>query len=205
MKSKRQPKRRLGFTLIELLVALSLLALLIVTLAGGLRLGTRAWESARVGASLDEADAIVRALAGQLERAFPARLRRADGAPIVAFDGGPDRCRFVALSEGTANWGGLVTTEIGRNGTRGLDAWTLVYREDDFAAAREAMRATALSDRLDILSFAYFGAAAPNQPPQWRDDWRGAATPPSLIRLRIRLRGPRGPVESAATIALPMQ
>jgi general secretion pathway protein J len=205
LRQPRQLRRRLGFTLIEVLVALSLLALLIVTLAGGLRLGTRAWESARIGASLDDADLMARALAGQLQRVFPAKLRRADGPPIIAFDGGPDWCRFVGLSEGTANWGGLMTTEIGRDGARGLDAWTRVFREDDFGAAREAMRATALSDHLEQLSFAYFGVAGPDQPPQWRDDWRGATTPPMLVRLRIRLRGPRGPVESVATISLPMQ
>jgi general secretion pathway protein J len=200
-----RPVRRDGFTLLETLVALSLLALLIATLAGGLRLGTRAWDSARVGASLDEADALVRALAWRLERAFPAKRLRPDGAPVVAFDGGPDSCRFVSLSEGRADWGGLIAMEIGRDGPDQLDAWTQVYREDDFVAGRDAMRITRLSDRLAKLRFSYFGAPGPGQRPQWRDEWRAAETLPRLVRLTLTLRGPRGLVTSAATVALPLQ
>jgi general secretion pathway protein J len=200
----RRPRRD-GFTLLEVLVAISLVAALIVTLAGGLRLGTRAWESARVGAELDDANTMVRAIAGQLERAFAAKRRLDDGLSVVAFAGDADGCRFVTLSEGTANWGGLVTTEIGRDGAQGLDVWTKVYREDDFAAARESMRATRLTDRLEGLSFAYYGETATDQKPQWRDAWRNAEKGPRLVRLTLRLRGARGALESDATIALPMQ
>lgn len=167
-----------GFTLLETLVALSLLAALIATLAGGLRLGTRAWESARVGASLDEADVLVRALAWRLERAFPARRLRADGAAVAAFDGGPDQCRFVGVSEGRADWGGLITTEIGRDGPGQLEAWTQVYREDDFGADRQAMRATRLSDELVDLRFAYFGAIAPGA----RRNGATTGAPPRRLR-----------------------
>ncbi|MCW2318879.1 type II secretion system protein J (GspJ) [Rhodoblastus acidophilus] len=200
-----RPRRCDGFTLLEILVTLSLLAAVIATLAGGLRLGTRAWESARVGASLDEANLIVRALAGQLARAFPAKLPRADGSSIVAFDGGPEWCRFVALSDGMANWGGLVTTEIGRDDMRALDAWTQVFRESDFGVTRQGMRSIRLSDALLDLRFSYFGSPALGERPRWRDDWHAAPAPPRLVRLIVRLRGTSGPVESAVTVALPLR
>lgn len=200
-----KPCRRNGFTLLETLVALSLLALLIATLAGGFRLSTRAWEAARGGATIEEADALVRALAWRLERAFAARRIDGDGTPAAAFDGGPDWCRFVAVSEGRADWGGLITTEIGRDGADHLDAWTQVFRRDDFSAARPTMRATRLSDRLLDLRFSYYGALPSDEPRRWRDDWRAADALPLLVRVTLRLRGPRGPVESAATVATPPQ
>lgn len=195
-----------GFTLLELLVALCLLSMMVVTLVGGLRLGTRAWESGRVSASLDEAETAARALASQIERAFPATVRRVNGPPVAAFDCGPDFCRFVALSEGEPQWGGLVTTEIGGEGApAALTAWTGVFREDDFGVGRDAMRATALANGLVFLRLSYFGAADPQQRPQWRDEWREAAVLPRLVSVRVGLRGPNGVRESSAVVALRQQ
>lgn len=197
-----------GFTLLELLVALSLVSMMIVALAGGLRLGTRAWESGRVSASLDEAEIAARAIAGQIERAFPAPLLRGAGPPVMAFDGRSETCRFVALSEGEAQWGGLVTTEIGAAGDgagRALNAWTRVFRDDDFTSARDAMRATPLIGSLAYLRISYFGAADPGQQPIWRDDWREAAVLPRLVTVRIGLRRPNGVLETSATVALRQQ
>jgi general secretion pathway protein J len=197
-----------GFTLLELLVALSLLGMMIVSLTGGLRLGMRAWESGRVSASLDDAEIAVRAVANQIERAYPASLRRPNGPPVMAFDGRSDSCRFVALSEGEAQWGGLVTTEIGAEnevGRRVLNAWTRVFREEDFDAGREAMRETRLIDNLAYLRLAYYGASDPSQPSLWRDEWRQAAVPPKLVSVRIGLRRGNGVLERSATVALRQQ
>jgi general secretion pathway protein J len=198
-----------GFTLLELLVALSLLGMMIAALVGGLRLGTRAWESGRVSASLDEAETAARAIASQIERAFPATTRRIKGPPVVAFDGRADSLRFVALSEGEAQWGGLITTEIGAEGAGGwrtLNAWTRVFREEDFESGRDAMRATPLVEKLVYLRLTYFGATDPlQQQPQWRDEWREAAVLPRLVVVRIGLRRPNGVLETAATVALRQQ
>jgi general secretion pathway protein J len=195
-----------GFTLLELLVALSLVSLMIAALVGGLRLGTRAWESSRISVSLDEAETVARAVAAQIERAFPAKLHRDNGPEVKAFDGGPDSLRFVALSEGDANWGGLMTLEIGgadEQRRQVLKAFTRVFREQEFNADRGAMRETRLIGDLAYLRLAYFGATDPRQKPQWRDDWREAALLPSLVALRIGLRRPNGVLEASATVALP--
>jgi general secretion pathway protein J len=196
-----------GFTLLELLVALSLLSLMVAGLVGGLRLGTRAWESGRVSASLDGAETAVRAVASQIERAFPVTVRRVNGPPVMAFDGKADSLRFVGLSEGGAQWGGLVTTEIGVDGEgrlQTLSAWTRVFRDEDFDS-RDAMSATALIDKLAYLRLSYFGATDSKQQPQWRDDWREATVLPRLVSVRVGLRRPNGVLETSATVALPQQ
>lgn len=197
-----------GFTLLEMLTALSLLSMMIATLAGGLRLGTRAWESGRASASLDEAETAARAVASEIERAFPALVRRPNGPPLMAFDGRSDSCRFVALSEGDAQWGGLVTTEIGGEGEgarRTLNAWTGVYREEDFASDRDAMRETRVLDNLAYVRLSYFGAAEQSQLPQWRDEWRGAVLLPQIVTVHIGLRRPNGVLETSATVVLRQQ
>lgn len=194
-----------GFTLLELLIALSLVGMIVAALMGGLRIGTRAWESGQTSASLDEAEFAARAIAEQFERTFPASLRGDAGAPTIAFDGGPKSCRFVALSEGDAQWGGLVTTEIGGDDSpRGqvLAAWTRVFRESDFGEPRDAMRRTVLLENLAYLKLSYFGATAPAQPELWRDNWRNASLPPRLVAVRVGMRGPRGVIETSATAAL---
>ena len=198
-------RRRDGFTLLELLVALSLVSLVTASLLGGLRIGTRAWESGRTSASIDEAEIAARAIAEQFERAFPASLRRDNGTPTIAFDGGADSCRFLALSEGDAQWGGLVTTEIGSDASRRgavLAAWTRVFRESDFGGPREEMRRTVLLENLAYVKLSYFGAPAPSQSALWRDEWRNASLPPRLVSVRLGLRGPRGVIEASATAAL---
>jgi general secretion pathway protein J len=195
-----------GFTLLELLVALSLLSMMIAALVGGLRLGTRAWESGRVSVSLEEAETAARAVASQIERAFPANVRRVNGPPVAAFDCGPDFCRFVALSEGDVQWGGLVTTEIGaESAAAALLAWTQVFREDDFGAGRESMRATPFANGLAFIRLSYFGAPEPRQRPQWRDQWREASVLPRLVSVRVGLRGSNGVLESSALVALRQQ
>jgi general secretion pathway protein J len=197
-----------GFTLLELLVALSLLSMMVAALVGGLRLGARAWESGRVSASLDEADIAMRALASQIEHAFPVSVRRVNGPPVMAFDGRAESCRFVALSEGGAQWGGLITMEIGSDGEgrrTTLNAWTRVFREEDFGSGRDAMRATALVDNLSYLRLSYFGTTDPSQRPQWRDEWGEVGVLPRLISVRIGLRRPNGVLERSATIALQQQ
>jgi general secretion pathway protein J len=194
-----------GFTLLELLVALSLLAMMVVTLVGGLRLGTRAWESGRVSASMDEAETAGRAVASLIERSFPASVRRVNGAPVMAFDGRPESCRFVALSEGEAQWGGITTTEIGAEGEgrrQALNAWTRVFRDEDFDSDRDAMRATKLIDNLAYLRLSYFGATDPSQQPQWRDEWREFRVLPRLVSVRIGMRRANGILETSATVAL---
>jgi general secretion pathway protein J len=197
-----------GFTLLELLIALSIVSMIVAALVSGLRLGTRAWESGRVSGSLDEAQTAARAIASQFERAFPTHIRRANGAPVVAFVGGPHSCRFVTLSEGEAQWGGLINTEIATEGggrRANLQAWTQVFREEAFNQNREDMRLATLLTGVAFIRLSYFGATDPAQAPQWRDNWREAAILPRLVSVSIGLWRPEGVREASATVSLHQQ
>jgi hypothetical protein len=114
----------------------------------------------------------------------------------------------VTLSEGEAQWGGLITTEIATEGggrRTNLQAWTQVFREEGFDQNREAMRLTTLLTGVAFIKLAYFGATDPAQAPQWRDNWREAAILPRLVSISIGLRRPDGVREASATVALQQQ
>ncbi len=103
----------MGFTLLEMLLAITLLSLIVSAILGGLHLGRRAWEAGKTYETVSEIEESARAINGQLARAIAIRIPRANNEQVVAFNGLPESCRFLALSEGEAQWGGLILTEIG--------------------------------------------------------------------------------------------
>jgi len=196
-----------GFSLPEMLVTISLIGLIVGALAGGLRIGTRAWESGRSSSSYDEAMSAARAISSQFERAFPAQVQHGQDAPILAFIGDPHSCRFVTLNKGEAYWGGPVTTEIAIDGVDrlSLHAWTSVFREDQFNQKRSAMQETKLLSRLAYFRVTYFGSPDSAQTSTWHDTWRDATRLPRLVSVHIGLNTPSGLREASSTVELRQQ
>ena len=89
-----------GFTLVELLIALAMVALIVLLLFGGLRVGTRTWDLVDVTA--DRVGAVRLAhgfLVRTLTQARPATLVF-DGTQVALFAGDIERVEFAApLSE----------------------------------------------------------------------------------------------------------
>ena len=103
----RSPKSKIenGFTLIEVTIAITLLALIAMTLYGAFYLGHRAVEKSQ--ARSDESQKIRSRedlLAGYIRSAYPYRLSR--DAPSLFFSWQEDRLSFVsALSSGMGGRG----------------------------------------------------------------------------------------------------
>src|SRR5208283_1811091 len=95
---------RAGFTLLEMLLAITLLSMIVTAIIGGLHLGRRAWETGKTYETVSEIEEAARAINGQLARAASVRMPKANGGQSVAFHGLSDSCRFLALSEGGAQW-----------------------------------------------------------------------------------------------------
>jgi general secretion pathway protein J len=202
-----------GFTLLELLLAVSLLSMITASIMGGIHLGRRSWETSRASDALDEGESAVRVTTGLLSKAFlaaPDQTQSLQGPPPV-FVGSAGGCRFIALSEGGAQWGGLILTEIGvENGPDGpaLAVWTKVYRpQEGLGAGRAGMKKTIVADGLSAIRFAYYGAPeeAPGQAqlraPAWSEAWRSATNLPALVSVRIVLRRMGRDIEVSAAVA----
>jgi general secretion pathway protein J len=209
-----------GFTLLELLLAVSILSLITASIMGGIHLGRRAWEASRASETLDEVESAIRATAGLIGKAY---LPSADAALDVPnqsagpFRGAPDGCRFIALSEGGGQWGGLIVTEIGvDNGPEGseLAVWTRPYRpKDGLTPARGQMRKTVILRNLTGLQFSFFGKQQTEAvnfeqqgpPPVWSADWNSRVGMPMLVSVKIGANRMGRVIETQATVALRQQ
>jgi general secretion pathway protein J len=205
---RRSMKKRVhdGFTLFELLLAVSLLSLITSSILGGLHLGRRAWESTRASDAIDDVENAARAVAAQLSKSYPALQGKSNASPAVAFQGLANASRSVMLSDGGAQWGGLILTEIGsvasRNGVD-LAIWTRVYREaEGVSPAREEMRMTPLLRDLAYFQLSYFGWVERDRPPLWTDSWVDRAEPPLLISIKIGANRLGRVISASSTVAI---
>ncbi len=203
--------RRDGFTLLELLLAISLLSLITASIMGGLHLGRRSWETSRASEALDEIESAARATSWLVGRSFtisPDQSGPASPEPPPVFLGSEKGCRFVMLSEGGAQWGGLILAEIGVDSGPGgeeLVVWTKVYRpREGLGAPRESMRRTVVLQGLAGLELSYFGAQQDGQAPGWSGGWRSKNLP-GLVSIRIGAKRLGRTLEVASTAALRQQ
>ncbi len=201
-----------GFTLLELLLAISLLSLITASIMGGVHMGRRSWETTRASDALDEIDNAMRATTGVVAKTFmftpePSQLSGSEQPPI--FMGAPANCRFVALSEGGAQFGGLILTEIGvDDGPDGaeLAVWTKVYRpKEGLSPNRGSMKKTVILTGVTGLELSYFGAQQQGNAPSWSGGWRSPTALPALVSIKFGAKRLGRVIEMASTVALRQQ
>lgn len=210
-----------GFTLLEMLLAISLISLITGSIMGGVTLGRRAWETTRASEALDEVESAVRGVSGLVARGYLFSLDQQNFTPQNAlegqqqqqrlvFQGAPDACRFVSLSEGGAQWGGLILTEIGADpgtdGTAALAVWTRVFRpKEGFAPTRAEMKRTVVLEGLASIELSFFGVQEQGKPAVWSPIWKNATALPSLVSIRIGANRLGRVIEAQATVAIRQQ
>ena len=199
-----------GFTLLELLLAVTLLSLMTSAIMGGLHLGRRGWETRRVSDALDEVENAVRATAGLIGRAR-APGQQAQGQQLItqdaqpAFRGSAGRCRFIAFSEGGAQWGGLILTEVGvEPGPEGLNlaVWTMPYHTaEDLAAPLSNMRKTVILRGVATFELSFFGPPEVGAPSVWSGAWTQRERP-ALVTIAIGANRLGRLLSAAATVGV---
>ena len=183
--------RERGFTLLEVLIAMTLLGLLMMLLFGGMRLGTRAWEtnSNRIEAitQIQISHQIIRRM---LSQAYPLvdanAISNVTGGRRVEFRGDQESIAFTGLMP--AHLGvGFHRFRLLVNDDGGASRLVLLWRRiaydgnDDGVADNEAI----LIERIAGARFSYFGVAADGDDPEWHQAWDNPAHLPALVRLEI--------------------
>ncbi len=180
-------RRARGFTLLELLVSMTLLALILTLLFGGLRTGTRVWE-----AGAERADNLARLQASQgfLRRQigglYPLAERDRNGPPESSFEGTREHARFIGLLPAHFGFSGFQRIEVGLvddDDGRHLGVSWQAYGAEEMLSEED--RRALLIEHVEAVELSYFGAKRRRGEARWEDDWRAAEQAPRLVRLRL--------------------
>jgi general secretion pathway protein J len=179
-----------GFTLLELLVSMTLLALVLGLLFGGLRTGTRVWEAgARRGDDLARLQAVHGFLRRQLGALQPLAQRQRNLAPRSTFSGAREAVSFTGFLPSHFGFVGFQVIVVGvaeDDDGRHLGAWWYPFDPDGESPPRlPEEQQTLLIEDVEAIEFAYYGAPGRRAEPQWNDYWQDMERPPRLIRLRV--------------------
>ena len=191
-------RRNNGFTLLEVLVAVVIMAVIMTTAFGALRLGGRSWEAGITRATGNE---MFRAVAGLLRRQVSQVIPMTwpdDTATLIAFEGAPDQLRFIAPAPQQHQTSGLFEYSLTAQ-QQGFDI-NLVLSYIPFNPDAAEFQTPAkqqqvlLVEGLQYVSFDYFGSPASTggrtrsseEPPRWHQRWDANAQEfPDLIRVRM--------------------
>ncbi|MGB5535079.1 MAG: prepilin-type N-terminal cleavage/methylation domain-containing protein, partial [Thiogranum sp.] len=191
-----------GFTLLEVLVAVVIMAVIMTTAFGALRLGGRSWEAGVTRATDNER---FRAVAGLMRRQVSQIIPMTwpDGTKKrIAFEGASDRLRFVSPAPQQHRQAGLF--EYGLSAQQDGPDTNLILSFIPFNPDAEAFQRPARDQQLLLVkglqrvSFEYFGsptnaavrgrARTSTQPPSWYPRWSAdAGNYPDLIRVTMEV------------------
>jgi general secretion pathway protein J len=177
-----------GFTLVELLVAMTMLGLLTVLLFGGLRFGTRAWERGEAHSTgVDDVRFAEQFLRRELSDAYPLFVSAGTLQPHVSFEGDARSMSFLGPAPRSLSRAGRAQITL-TAAASGKDTKLLVtarpelaFHDDDQATTTDV-----LIDGFKSLTFSYFGAEGPSDPPLWHERWHEQPARPKLIRIQGR-------------------
>jgi hypothetical protein len=105
---------------------------------------------------------------------------------VLSFDGQNNRIFLVTAAPPHLRRGGFYNLTVTNDREqRALSArWSPVSRDDD-AATTKAPLASRLLDRVDRITFDYFGMLVGEASPSWHREWLAQPVLPRAIRLRI--------------------
>lgn len=180
-----------GFTLLELLIAMTLMAMVLAVLYGGMHTAIRGWDSSQRSAErLNEIGLVQDFIRRQLSQSLTLFRNDPDQGQVVEFLGEQDRLRMIGPMLGHLGQGGLYVIELmtAMQGSSGqLRLRWYPYRPGQPIADGDEQE-TVLLDHVTALQWAYFGAQQGEETPRWHESWLNSKSRPELVRLSLRLR-----------------
>jgi general secretion pathway protein J len=197
---KRSPSTQSGFTLLELIVAMTIMALMSLSLFGVVSLGA---QSAGSGERITEQARRLRIATGivtrQLRSTEPMQLVQ-DGERLPFFLGESEQVEFVTTAPQKPDASGLALVhywlEDGSLMMSEVPVYAILAQEDeegglDTAEAPEGLRTALLYD-VDVLVFQYTRDAEDGE---WLDEWDASFEDelPAAVRIVVESNVPDGP------------
>jgi general secretion pathway protein J len=176
-----------GFTLIEVIVAVSVLALIGITVAAGLRSAARGSEAGvSLAASLDDLRVIHERLRPVIASAVP-RLARVRRTREVAYDGRNDVLTYVTELPPRAVGGGYYRVQLAHDSIADnlVLSFTPLDTTVDFNTRRDTDVDT-VTVLEDVTSFEvdYLGTQS-SSTSRWSGEWRNAEALPQAVRVTL--------------------
>jgi general secretion pathway protein J len=171
-----------GFTLLELIISISLIGIMVLIIAGALRLASRSIESAEAKiASLERSRASVSIIGSQIESYIPLTYDH-DGERKFYFTG---EGSSVTFSTNYSIWGGQKGYVVVTYESKANEQGTYDLHATENTVGMEGMRETMLFDSLDNIYFEYFFKGPTDEFGTWTARWEEEATVPEKIRIHL--------------------
>lgn len=194
-----------GFTLIELLITITIFAVSIAIVFGGLRVGVRAWEKGEADIDLRQRNRIVLdLLKRQIKSTYLFNVEE-DGETSILFKGENKSLEFVSgISLNPGSRKGLVHVKYSVQDNRKTEKKELQFFEDvnpllaqDSEIDEEAEFKTLLPE-IEELAFEYFGSLEDDEAGAWHPEWDAEQTEalPAAVKLILKT----GPKTEAITV-----
>lgn len=182
MASQEMPKSNVGFTLLELIISITLVAIIVLIVAGAANLGYRSFNSGE-----KKLNAVERMRASII--IIDAQIQ--SGVPLTLEDGGVKQYYFVGeqdslkFSTNHSIWGGQrgyvivnYRVETDEKGKRTLFA-------SEYKIGMEIQKETKLLEGFNEITFDYFRQDATEEEGEWITQWVDEEMMPTKIRLNL--------------------
>ena len=182
MAAQGKPKRNTGFTLLELIISITLVAIIVLIVAGAASLGYRSFSTGE-----KKLNAIERLRASLI--IIDAQIQ--SGVPLTLEDGGVKQYYFVGeqdslkFSTNHSIWGGQrgyvivnYRVETDNQGKRTLFA-------SEYKVGMENKKETRLLEGFNEITFDYFRQDATEEEGEWVTQWVDEEMMPTKIRLNL--------------------
>jgi prepilin-type N-terminal cleavage/methylation domain-containing protein len=185
-----KPKNtNLGFTLVELLISMTLLALILTILFGGLRMSSKVWDAAEKNSVANtHLVSLQNFLHKQFAQIIPYKVNQQRDKNIV-FIGEHNRIHMIARMASRHDPGGLYLISIAIE--EGETGHELILRRVvsnphfiDFKTLQNAEKLV-LAENVDQLKFEYYGSGSKTGQARWMPAWTVQTRLPLLIRMHL--------------------
>jgi hypothetical protein len=168
-------------------VAFALVALLVVLMGGGIRFGSKVWETSRLRAeTINEIHTIRHFVRERVLAARP--VKRADqdrSKRLIAFQGHGRGFGFVTLMPSYVARGGLYHVEFSTSERDGAKIMVMKYWPFGGDPGGPGAGQRNLIGGIEEMKISYFGAPDDKAEARWLDDWPEATTLPRLISIKL--------------------